>query len=86
MWTRQDQQAADDQEATREGCLREGGRTPCGGAVTFRYSDHGTRIPECQWHMRESLDRNAATRERYPEQAPADFDPTYAGERWDDDY
>jgi hypothetical protein len=36
--------------------------------------------------MRESEAINAAARARYPVHAPADFDPTYAGERWDDDY
>jgi hypothetical protein len=88
MWTRQDQQAADDQAAEREGCLREGGRTPCSGYVRYRYSDLGAAIPECVAHMRESLDRNTRERYRYPDSpiAPDWFDPLDAGERWDDDY
>jgi hypothetical protein len=30
--------------------------------------------------------KHAETRRRYPSSAPADFDPSYAGERWDEDY
>jgi hypothetical protein len=85
MWTRNDQQAANDQAATREGCLREGDGTACKGEITYRYSTLGTAIPECTTHMRASWDRLDEISERYPEQAPADFDPTYAGEQWDED-
>jgi hypothetical protein len=66
MWTRQDQQAADDQAAERDGCLRDTGRTPCSGPVRYRYSELGTAIPECVEHMRESEAINAAARARYP--------------------
>ena len=31
------------------------------------------------------LDREDEIRRRYPQHQPADFDPTYAGERWDED-
>jgi hypothetical protein len=85
MWTRTDQEAADDEQAAAEGCLRGGGEVACFGAVTFRLSTLGTRIPECAKHMRISWDREAEISERYPAQAPADFDPAYAGEVWDED-
>ncbi len=60
----------------------------CEGAVEWResLSGTGTPIPRCDKHWTEALDRAQDIRQRYPEHAPADFDPLYAGERWDDDY
>jgi hypothetical protein len=47
------------------------------------------RFPRCEKHYVEYAERmdavHAETRRRYPRSAPADFDPAYAGERWDDD-
>jgi hypothetical protein len=67
-------------------CLR--GPEDCRGPVTGRpsYGGTGTTIYECDKHMDESAERDQALRERYPEHAPADFDPAYAGESWDEDY
>jgi hypothetical protein len=69
-------------------CLRSGGKTPCSGEVSIRYSDLGAEIPECEFHMDESYARIDEIRSRYPDSpiAPAWFDPSAAGERWDDDY
>ena len=48
------------------------------------------RFPRCENHYVEYAARvdpkHAETRRRYPVSAPADFDPSYAGERWDEDY
>lgn len=70
-------------------CLNahEGG---CEGAVEYRppLSGTGKSFPRCDRHWDERLDRQAEIDRRYPDSPipPADFDPTYAGERWNDDY
>jgi hypothetical protein len=70
-------------------CLEahEGG---CAGGVEYRYplSGTGKSFPRCDKHWEARLDAQEAINRRYPDSpfAPADFDPTYAGERWDDDY
>lgn len=58
----------------------------CRGEVTQRPS-FTTVIFECEYHMDQSLRRNAETRRRYPDSdvAPRWFDPTVAGETWSDD-
>jgi len=70
-------------EYNRE-CLNElsGG---CNGAIEYResLSGTGTAIPRCDKHWYDALDRDEALRFRYPHNAPADFDPLYAGESWD---
>ncbi len=73
----------------KEDCLRHNpDADDCKGWVTTRYSELGTAIRECDYHMGRSLERNARTREEYPDSPnpPAWFDATAAGERWDDDY
>jgi len=66
------------------GCLDwyKGG---CGGPTEPResLSGTGTLIPRCDSHWDAALDRDEALRFRYPHNAPADFDPSYAGESWD---
>lgn len=63
----------------------------CAGETFERYSlsGSGMTFPRCDHHydeyVAETQPRLDAIRRRYPEQAPADFDPMYAGERWDDD-
>jgi hypothetical protein len=37
-------------------------------------------------HYEQALENDRAIQMRYPVHAPADFDPDYCGERWDDDY
>lgn len=60
----------------------------CKGPVEYRpsLSGTGTAIPRCDKHWEDRLDEQDRINERYPDQQPADFDPYYAGERWDDDY
>lgn len=62
----------------------------CSGQVEYRMALSGTGIsyPRCEHHWLERLERQAEIDRRYPDSPipPADFDPTYAGERWDDDY
>lgn len=65
------------------------GGTSCEGEIEGDWSRSGlTFMSRCQTHRWEWLDRQAEIDERYPDSphAPSDFDPTYAGERWDDDY
>lgn len=59
----------------------------CGGLVELRPSLTGTGTPiaRCDRHWHARLQAESAHRHRYPEHAPADFDPGYAGERWDED-
>jgi len=60
----------------------------CVGVIELRPSltGTGTSIPRCNKHWEDRLDKEERIRERYPYNAPSDFDPSYAGERWDDDY
>ncbi len=70
-------------------CLRDHGEGTCRGAVTERpsFAGTGTPIPECEYHMADSYEKDEAHREVYPDSPnpPGWFDPTAAGERWDDD-
>jgi hypothetical protein len=70
-------------------CLRAShDSAKCSGELAERWTEHGTRIVECHHHMTESFVRNQEIAERYPDSPvpPAWFDPTIAGESWDDDY
>jgi hypothetical protein len=60
----------------------------CKGPIEYRESLSGTGIsyPRCDFHWDMRLDLQDQINDRYPYHQPADFDPTYAGERWDDDY
>ena len=60
----------------------------CEGPVEYRMplSATGRSFPRCEKHWHERLDKQREIDERYPYHQPADFDPMYAGERWDDDY
>lgn len=66
-------------------CLNYSGG--CGGAVEYRMplSGTGKSYPRCDMHWSERLDLDAQISERYPTHAPSDFDPSYAGECWDED-
>ena len=52
-------------------------------------SGSGDSYYRCGGHYDAYFDRVAprmeAIRRRYPDRAPADFDPMYFGERWDED-
>lgn len=62
----------------------------CEGAVEYRFplSGSGKSFARCDKHWDERLDIQEGINRRYPDSpfAPADFDPTYAGESWDEDY
>lgn len=63
----------------------------CQGEVFGRRSLSGATVTErCEHHYLAYVERMQPKldeiNKRYPAQAPADFDPTYAGERWDEDY
>jgi len=62
----------------------------CKGAVEYRMALSGTgqSFPRCDKHWAARLDVQAGIDRRYPDSpfAPSGFDPSYAGESWDDDY
>jgi hypothetical protein len=61
--------------------------SPCSGMVEYRMPLSGTGLPfpRCDRHWSVRLDREEVIRGRYPRNAPADFDPAFAGERWEED-
>jgi hypothetical protein len=65
-------------------------RGGCSGAVVLRPSLTGTgmAIPRCDHHWQVRLEKDEEERAIYPDSLipPAWFDPTAAGERWDDEY
>ena len=68
-------------------CLNSG-RGDCSGPVEmYTPSDRLTGFPRCVKHQEEREVQAEELRERYPDSfmAPAGFDPSYAGERWEDD-
>jgi len=69
-------------------CLDSGDeRRPCSGEVEYRMplSATGRSFPRCEAHWTRRLDKQSEIDRRYPYHAPSDFDPAYAGERWDED-
>jgi hypothetical protein len=68
-------------------CL-DGHYEDCEGTLEYRFALSGTGIsyPRCDKHWEERVVRQQEIDQRYPYNEPADFDPLYAGERWDDDY
>jgi hypothetical protein len=66
-------------------CLNSG--PDCAGPVEYRMalSSTGVAHPRCEAHWARRLEVEQGLQERYPVHAPADFDPAYAGERWEDD-
>lgn len=58
----------------------------CQGEVEYRMalSSTGKQFPRCDKHWDERLATQEIINERYPFLPPHDFDPGYAGERWDD--
>lgn len=72
-------------------CIQKGSvENPCAGNVEYRMplSGTGKSFPRCDKHWSDRLDVEQRINERYPDSPipPADFDPTYAGESWNDDY
>jgi hypothetical protein len=79
----------DDDEVEEElECLNAGGDN-CVGAVEYRMAltTSGKPFPRCEKHWLERLKQHEKDQEKYPDSplAPSWFDPTYAGERWDED-
>lgn len=62
----------------------------CEGEVAYHqnpYSDSFKAWPRCDKHYEAYTDRMQALAQRYPVNAPSDFDPSYAGEVWsEEDY
>lgn len=63
----------------------------CEGAVEYRapLSAAGRSFPRCDKHWERRLEKQDEINRRYAPNSdvpPADFDPTYAGERWGEDY
>lgn len=60
----------------------------CEGVVEYRMalSATGQSYPRCDKHWAERIKEQERINQRYPVMAPSDFDPGYAGERWDEDY
>lgn len=67
---------------------RDGSASDCRGEVQMRESLSGTgmRIARCDRHWTKRLEFQQDLNARYPQMPPPDFDPMYAGERWDEDY
>ncbi len=66
-------------------------RSPCTGATEYRYplSGTGRPFPRCDGHWEKRLELQEQINERYAPTSdvpPAGVDPTYANERWSDDY
>lgn len=68
-------------------CLDRG--DDCDGTVEYRMplSGTGKSFPRCEHHWQARLDVQQQIDERYPDSPipPADFDPHYAGETWDEE-
>lgn len=71
-------------------CLDSHPTERCEGRVEYRMplSGTGRSFPRCGKHWSARLDVQYGIDRRYPDSpfAPAGFDPSYAGESWDDDY
>ena len=67
-------------------CLEES--DDCRGDVEYRdgLSATGRSFVRCDHHWDVRLDIQEGIDRRYPAQQPSDFDPSYAGEHWDEDY
>ena len=59
----------------------------CQGPVQPRepLSGTGKSFPRCDHHWDRRIEKQREIRQRYPTLKPNDFDPTAAGERWDED-
>ena len=65
-------------------CIESG--PDCNGPVEMRYPGYGTRsFARCEKHGHDRLAREELAQQRYPIHAPDDFDPSYAGETWDEE-
>jgi hypothetical protein len=69
-------------------CLDDRGENTCRGPVELRMPMSGTgrSFPRCEAHFEIALAKFEEINQRYPVNAPADFDYLDAGEHWDEDY
>lgn len=74
----------DSPHLTHDDCLD--GPEGCSGPVEYCTTDGLKFWPRCAGHFSIRLDREAMYRDHDSSFPPSWFDPTYAGERWDDDY
>ncbi len=62
----------------------------CKGAVDYHWNGDpdGKTWPRCEWHQAQRVQQRENSIEKYANSdvPPAWFDPSAAGERWDDDY
>lgn len=60
----------------------------CEGPVNMWTTDGLRSWPRCEYHGLRRLERHDNSLEAWADSdvAPSWFDPSYAGERWDDDY
>ena len=60
----------------------------CRGTVEYRAVPGGSAVARCEGHFERRMERweNSIEREALSDLAPSWFDPSYAGERWDEDY
>ena len=67
-------------------CIQEASGN-CAGKTEYRMSLSGTgkAIPRCDKHWEDRLKFQEEHNRRYPVLPPADFDPLYAGESWDEE-
>jgi hypothetical protein len=69
-------------------CLDRGGRSECSGPVEMRTTPDrtdGKHFPRCEAHFEARLAESARTADLRGDVPPAWFDPSYAGESWDED-
>jgi len=63
---------------------------PCKGPIEFHSVDPGRTQawPRCEKHWAKRLARRENSMEKYENSdvVPSWFDPTFAGERWEEDY
>lgn len=71
-------------------CLNDWEGESCRGPVEWHSVDPGRAkaFPRCEKHWAERLDSREGSMELYADSdvVPDWFDPSIAGERWDDDY
>jgi hypothetical protein len=69
-------------------CLEDYGEGTCEGQVQMRLrSSDWKSFPRCDKHWAKRVQTEQKINSRYGGScAPRDFDPGYAGERWEDDY
>lgn len=67
-------------------CLQAG--PDCKGPVEYHLNpdrDDFKAFPRCEFHQSKRLDQAEEHMRKYPMMAPSDFDPSFAGEAWDEE-